>query len=157
MLPRPRGDCESQIQTPDSLARQCSKSFLTAGAGMLTVLLVDDDALILSAASMMLRQWGHHSLCATSLPECIQRIDEHGGEIHFVLLDQNLRNGVTGSGIAQAIWDHLGYRPATALVTGEVSAALTERAKMLGVQLLHKPFNPERLRRLLEPGSSRTD
>jgi len=73
----------------------------TTSARRLTVLAVDDDALVLMSTTAMIEDLGHDVLEATSGREALETLDA-GAVVDLVLTDQAMP-GMTGVELAQAI------------------------------------------------------
>lgn len=117
--------------------------------GDLQVLLADDDDLALSAMSSLLGAWGCDVLCA------------HGADTLLALLDRapapdllisDLRLGGEADGLQLIARVRarpgLGALPAV-LISGDIAPATLAHVQAAGVQLLHKPVRPARLRALM--------
>ena len=68
-----------------------------------TVLLVDDEPIVLEVAAAMLRELGWHTLTANSGKKGLQIFDAHRDAIDLVLLDQQMP-GMSGAEVSRALW-----------------------------------------------------
>lgn len=117
--------------------------------GGLRVMLADDDALALGAMSSLLSSWGCDVTAthtADALLEALARTDTPD------ILITDLRLGGTIDGLeliaalrAQPVLSGL---PAV-LITGDTAPETLSRIQTAGVQMLHKPVRPARLRALM--------
>ncbi len=113
----------------------------------LTVLLVDDDAMVRDATALLLRQWGVTAGLAASVGEAAALVALNRYDI--VLADYRLPGDCDGlAAIAQLFGRPDGPR-AACLVTGDMEPAILARAAAAGVPVMHKPLQPARLRALL--------
>jgi Na+/proline symporter/signal transduction histidine kinase len=118
-----------------------------AGLQALSVLVVDNDLIILEAMQMLLEQWGVRVLKAQGSDEALRL---SGSElIDVVLADYHLGDGTDGLELLQQIKEARGAGIALALITADHAAELTRAARRAGVPLLHKPLRPAALRALL--------
>jgi two-component system, sensor histidine kinase len=109
------------------------------------ILLIDDDASILSALSMLLENWGYLVDCAENSEKAINELETK----HFALIISDYRlpgekNGIDLIKIAQQKQDI----PAI-LLTGEVDPDKLKETELISYRVLHKPIKPAALRLLL--------
>lgn len=118
-----------------------------------TVLVIDDEADVLTAMSLLLRQWGCAVVTAESAAQALALLRQRDQAPDAILSDYRLRDGETGVAAIRAIHHEWGVTPA-ALVTGDTAPDRLVEAASSGYALLHKPFSPARLKvivcRLLE-------
>ncbi len=119
-----------------------------APARQLAVLVIDNDPLIVEATSALLKGLGHRPLGASGMDEALGLC----GEADAVLADYQLDAGEDGLTVIEAIWQTCPGLPAR-LVTAESGAAMKERARLLGVPILAKPVDPEKIERFLAEAS----
>lgn len=119
-----------------------------APARQLAVLVIDNDPLIVEATSALLKGLGHRPLGASGMDEALGLC----GEADAVLADYQLDAGEDGLTVIEAIWQTCPGLPAR-LITAESGAAMKERARLLGVPVLAKPVDPEKIERFLAEAS----
>jgi CheY-like chemotaxis protein len=110
----------------------------------LTVLAVDDDALVLMNTAAMLEDLGHQVVEACSAPEALE-ILRSGKHVDLVVTDQAMP-GMTGIQLASAIrsdWPHLPIILATGYADLPTDTHLV-------VRKLNKPFQQDALARVVE-------
>ena len=73
-----------------------------ARGGPETILLVDDEAIILEVGGRMLRQLGYRVLAAESGAEALERYRSHDGPIHLVIFDM-IMPGMSGNELFEGI------------------------------------------------------
>jgi len=116
-----------------------------------TVLVVDDDEHILMAMDMLLRGWGHVPLSATCRDEALAQLVAAPCAPEIALIDLHLRGNQNGVDVIAALQAHLGPKGLhTAIVTGDTSPEVLATIRAAGVIGLHKPVDPETLRRFID-------
>lgn len=116
-----------------------------------TVLVVDDDEHILMAMGLLLRGWGHVALSATCRDEALALVAQAPRPPDIALIDLHLRGHQNGVDVIAALQARLGPKgPHTAIVTGDTSPEVLATIRAVGVTGLHKPVDPETLRRFID-------
>jgi signal transduction histidine kinase/CheY-like chemotaxis protein len=115
--------------------------------GGVTVLVVDDEALVLKALEMTLRSRGAAVRAARGLCDAAEALARDDGPPDAVVADYTLAQGERGTEIIAAARER-GVRAAV-LITGDTSPARMAEAERSGYRLLHKPVDPDRLTNLL--------
>jgi len=113
-----------------------------------TVLLIEDDPLVLTAMGMVLRQQGCRVIATESVGEALA-VARRRPPPDLVISDYRLPGGQDGiAGVEQLrrIWRHA--VPAS-IITGDLDAAVRDRATEAGCGCLTKPIRPRDLERLL--------
>jgi CheY-like chemotaxis protein len=114
----------------------------------LQVLVVDDDPLVLKVSGALLASLGHW-VTPVSTPAQVDLLLRGGQRWDLVLCDVVLEDG-SGLDVYSVLQRH-GHTPAWVFVSGNVPAALQERiARTEALAVLHKPFDRETLRELIE-------
>lgn len=123
----------------------------TAGHGSvrsLQVLVVDDDPLVLKVSGALLASLGHWVTPVSSAAQ-VDLLLRGGQRWDLVVCDVVLEDG-SGLDVYHAMARH-GHLPAWVFVSGNVPAALQERiARVDALAILHKPYDRETLRELIE-------
>lgn len=128
------------------LAAAPSPAVATPSVGSLEglrVLLVDNDADVLTAMSNTLADWGCHVLPAASAEQALAA----GPEVDLLVVDYHLGEQV-GIDVVAALRVRLGAVPAV-IVTADRSAAVQDAIAAAGLPLLHKPVRLGKLRALM--------
>jgi CheY-like chemotaxis protein/anti-sigma regulatory factor (Ser/Thr protein kinase) len=116
-----------------------------------TVLVVDDDHAVLTALELLLEDWGMRVVRAGAYEEVVELLSE--GEVpalDLVLTDYRLPNGATGAQVIELVRQHRSHIGITGLVmTGDTSPERLIEAQKVECRLLHKPVNPDDLKRAL--------
>jgi CheY-like chemotaxis protein len=109
--------------------------------GSETVLVVEDDAAILQATSMILNRQGYSVLQAQSGAEARSQIAAYDGRVDLVVADVLLPDG-PGPTLVESLSDE----PRGVLfLTGSTSTPIVSSVERLGATVLSKPVDPERL------------
>ena len=116
-----------------------------------TVLVVDDDHAVLTALEMLLEDWGMHVVCAGAFEEVAELLSRGlVSSLDLVLTDYRLPNGATGAQVIELVRLHPSHIGIAGLVmTGDTSPERLIEAQKVECRLLHKPVNPEDLKRAL--------
>jgi two-component system, cell cycle sensor histidine kinase and response regulator CckA len=113
-------------------------------AGLLTVLVVDDEPAIRDIASRILRRAHYTVLTAADGPSALHLASEHPGTIHYLLTDVVMPY-MLGNELARRL---TAARPDTRVLymSGYAEPMLADRASAAAqVRLLDKPFTPDQL------------
>lgn len=113
------------------------------------VLVVDNDEQILTAMSYLLRGWGHEPLLAGSMADVLGHLDA-GAAPELALIDLHLASDAHGLQVAERLRERVGPRIRLAIVTGDTSPEALASICAAGIAGLHKPVDPERLRRFID-------
>jgi two-component system, sensor histidine kinase len=113
-----------------------------------TILVIDDEANVLEAIELVLKQWGCYVLTAESQADGLNLLKQQDRAPDVILSDYRLREGETGIAAIHAIHREWGLTPA-ALITGDTAPDRLKEATESGYELLHKPLNPTRLKIVL--------
>jgi len=114
----------------------------------LRVLVIEDDALALSAIQMLLKSWGCAVHAAPMAPSA-QDVLESGFEPDFIVSDYRLGNGVSGIQAIGGVRALFGRQVPACLISGDTDVGLIRLAHDSGLTLLHKPVRPAKLRSLI--------
>jgi len=114
----------------------------------LSVLVLDDDPMVLDAARQMLTRLGCRACCVDSLAAASEAVAAAGGW-QILLVDYRLPGNVDGVEAAQKLHALMGRRIPTAVITGDILPNRLEKARQAGFPVLHKPLDGARFRALL--------
>ncbi|OHV90558.1 hybrid sensor histidine kinase/response regulator [Mesorhizobium sp. ORS 3428] len=113
------------------------------------VLLVENDADVLSAMTSLLERWQCLVRAATSTDDALDLIGDTDWVPDIIIADQHLDGGDLGTATIAEVRDYLG-RPVPALiVTADGSELVAKAARAAGIELMRKPLKPAQLRALL--------
>ncbi|MGE5477975.1 MAG: PAS domain S-box protein [Bacteroidales bacterium] len=124
------------------------------GAG---ILVIDDEPDVRDSLGLLLESWGHTVLSASSAEDALRRLQGWGRVPDLILADYRLQNGDTGGQAIARVEVHL--RPIAKIpaiiLTGDTAPERLQQAQALGHGLLHKPVQPEALRRMIDDALAR--
>jgi signal transduction histidine kinase/CheY-like chemotaxis protein len=112
------------------------------------LLVVDDDALVLSSTSGILASWGCEVSSAASISQVRQFLRE-GVSWDLVITDYQLDNEGSGIDVIALIRQHHNKQIPCILISGDIGPAVLKLASVGGHHLLHKPVRPAKLRSLM--------
>ncbi len=114
----------------------------------LTVLVVDNDPLIVEATSALLSGLGHRPLGAGNIAAAMELV----GQADALLADYQLDGDEDGLTLIEQVRS---VRPGfpVLLITAESGDAMHERAARMGMSILAKPVDPERIASFLAEAS----
>jgi CheY-like chemotaxis protein len=115
-----------------------------------SVLLVDDDPIVVSAMVAILALWGCRVLTADSIDSANAVLDDHAVTPQLLIVDYRLRHGVTGGQVIAGIQQRFEKPLPAVIITGDTAPERLREANQAGYPLLHKPVEPRRLRAILE-------
>jgi CheY-like chemotaxis protein len=137
----PRGRAAPRAARAPDVAAQLAR------AGVVRVLLVEDDPLVRDATSMLLRVEGYGVTAVASLAEAVRTLET--GAPNLLITDYRLGNGELGTQVIAALRARLGADLKAVLVTGDVPAAAAELRSDPYLQIASKPYNAKELLALL--------
>lgn len=129
-------------------ARAASPAGQVARAGVVRVLLVEDDPLVRDATSMLLRVEGYGVTAVASLAEAVRSAREAGAP-DLLITDYRLGNGELGTQVIAALRHSVGAHLKAVLVSGDVPAAARELRNDPNLRIASKPYNAKELLTLL--------
>lgn len=113
----------------------------------LDVLVIDDDALVRKSTQGIIESWG----CRVSMAAALHEVKELHckADYDLVICDFRLPDG---NGIEMADWIKENFRksPIFILISGDTSPEVLQMVNERGIQLLHKPVRPAKLRSLIQ-------
>lgn len=115
----------------------------------LFVLVIDDEEDVCLAVEGLLETWGCIVMTATSGNAALMQLDEIGEIPDVVLSDYRLRHGETGGDVIHRVREHLSIDVPAIILTGDIAPDSLKDIKSLGYPMLHKPCEPEALRKLI--------
>jgi len=133
-----RTGCEHEVVVPGEVPDLAA--WAPAGPAALTVLVVEDDPLVLGVIAAMLERLGYRVLAAGSPDEALRLSTQHPGAIHLLLTDL-LMPKMSGPALAARL--HRRRPDLPVLYTTGYTDGEVRRAGLLAeeVDLLRKPFS----------------
>jgi two-component system, sensor histidine kinase len=102
--------------------------------------LVENDADLRRALTLLLEKWGLTVLDATTAEEALQLIDDTGMLPDFFLVDHHLGDGMSGAAFVDAVRRRHGTIPAR-IITADRSSEVRAAAARAGVGVMYKPVD----------------
>ncbi len=118
----------------------------TVAHGSETLLVVEDDAAVLSLSCRALEAEGYTILCASDPTDALRIVERHGGEIHLLLTDV-VMPGMSGRDLAQQLAARRAGIRVLYMSGYPGDAAVHKGALTHGSAFLQKPFAPDVLLR----------
>lgn len=112
-----------------------------------TVLVVEDDSMVLMGLQMILETWGMTVLPAEDLPQVLEHMDT--GHPDLILSDLRLRAGLCGFEVVERVREIVGEEVPAIILTGETGKAELAEGRRRNCTFLHKPIQAEPLRHAL--------
>jgi two-component system, sensor histidine kinase len=153
VLPASRGDC---LTVPATLSG--SSIHVPRQVGEAQVLLVEDNAAVRQATSLLLELENYRVTAVASLSEAVQHVQKGHG-IDLLITDYHLSGGETGTQVIAALRALLGDSLKAVLATGDTSSAIKQLPCDPNLRITSKPIQAEDLlallRELLASGAGR--
>ena len=121
------------------------------------VAVLDDDAPSVEAMEGLLERWKCVVISASSEADLLRQIEARGSGPDLLISDYRLRGGRTGLLAVERIRQALGRQIPAILITGDTAPDRLIEAHASGLELLHKPVAPGKLRQLMRIGLARRD
>lgn len=102
--------------------------------------------MVLMGLSMILESWGMTVLAADDMPQIVERLDG-GGRPEAILSDLRLRNGLSGFEVVDRVRAMLDETLPAVILTGETARSELQEGHRRHIAFLHKPVQPDALRR----------
>ena len=130
-------------------AAGASKGADQAPAGSPRILLVDDDAGVRKATSMLLTVEGYRVIAAAAVGEAVHSARENP-DIDLLITDYHLARGETGVDVMQGVRAVLGSDLKAILITGDTSSMIRDLEPDERTRLASKPINADELLALIK-------
>ncbi|HEU0234397.1 MAG TPA: ATP-binding protein [Gallionella sp.] len=140
-----RSSMAAAEQVSNDLNQEVEKSPL-AGKRLL---IVDDDAAVLSGTTGILTSWGCKVNAAASVTQ-VEQFLRDGVKWDLIVSDYQLGSNANGIDIIDLVRQHQNQRIPCILISGDTSPTVLKLASVSGHHLLHKPVRPAKLRSLIE-------
>ena len=111
-----------------------------------TVLLVEDDALVLTATRRLLKSWGAEVVTAVDAEAAFSTATKVSEPPDMIIADYSLGAGANGRQLIESLRGHFGLRIPAVHVTGDTSpATIREMSVQADTAIAHKPVDPAEL------------
>ncbi len=114
-----------------------------------TVVVIDDEAVILSAMRALLEGWGYNVLTAADLENAQHLIQSQAAQVHCIIADLRLRDNKSGVEAISQLRKQYGESMPALIVSGDIAVERLQEVKEQGLEMLHKPIQPAKLRSFL--------
>lgn len=108
-----------------------------------SLLIVDDDSIILNSLSYLMESYGYKVTGTKSSSEAMTIIREGSGQFDFIISDYRLPDGETGIELINAIRQKTGSLIPALIITGDLEMSETQAFVDTGLKVLHKPVGAE--------------
>jgi len=119
-----------------------------AAAGRARILLVEDDASVRDATSMLLRVEGYRVTAVGSLSDALRAVAQEAPAL--LVTDYHLAEGELGTEVIAAVRERVRPELKSILLTGDTSTEIKEMRADPNLRILSKPVDAEELLRLLQ-------
>ena len=136
---------EALVAEPVSARRRQRTDSHTATG---TVLIIDNEAAILTGMEALLGRWGYRVVMARTLGEA-QDIARQDGSPALMIADYHLDDGQLGDEVVAALRDELGANIPAMIISADRSEEVKTRLAAAGLPMLNKPIKPAMLRSLM--------
>ena len=133
------------LTAPVELAEQPSQAAADQAMGK-SVVVIDDDILVLDGMRGVLKSWGCSVVTAMSEDAVLAVLSEGGKPPDIIISDYRLRDGRTGLDVIERIRRVFGMPIPAFLISGDTAPERLREARASGYYLLHKPVLPITLR-----------
>ncbi|MFK7891827.1 MAG: ATP-binding protein [Granulosicoccus sp.] len=127
-----------------------SKPLATKSAEGRVVLVVDDEPQVLQSMRHMLEGWGCEVMLAESARDALKVIALSEETPEVILSDYRLRDNHNGVDAVAAIRESVDKQIPAIIITGDTSPERLKEVKKTGLQLMHKPVNPDELHETMQ-------
>lgn len=122
-----------------------SKAGATASLLQALIVVIDDDERILVAMRALLEQWDARVITATSGMQALDLCSEEIRIPDLLVCDYSLKQNENGIDVINNLREEFNHQIPAILITGDISAQLSEDAKKAELILMHKPVQAELL------------
>jgi signal transduction histidine kinase len=133
------------LTSPPKLAGSRPHPALDQALGK-SVVVIDDDALVLEGMTGVLKSWGCSVVTAHCEDTALEALSESESPPDIIISDYRLRDGKTGFDAIERIRQRFGAPIPAFLISGDTALERLREARESGYYLLHKPVLPITLR-----------
>lgn len=134
---------------PTQVASPAENTIIMTKGCQASVLVIDDEVTILNAMGALLESWGYQVILADDLAEALDKLQKENIVPGCIIADYRLREENTGLEAIEVLRQHFGIDIPAIVVSGDIAKERIVQIKQHGLQLLHKPVPPARLRSFL--------
>ena len=111
---------------------------------------IEDDPSILGGLKRVLTAWGAEVFACGRVDDALLQLSLAAREPDIIIADYRLSGGVNGIHAVEKLRASFGTELPAIVMTGDTSAGVTEAIRASGCRLVHKPLEPQMLRRLID-------
>ena len=115
----------------------------------LTIFVIDDDIPILDSMRQLEPSWGCRFKLFSSILEVSSYIKNNNDRPDVIVSDYRLAGSVTGIDVINQCQAHYGADIPAMLITGDTDPELLSEIEHIGIHILHKPIDAEKLKAVL--------
>ncbi|MGI9228131.1 MAG: ATP-binding response regulator, partial [Gammaproteobacteria bacterium] len=115
----------------------------------ISVLLIEDDLMVLHATQQLLESWNCKVICAISGDIAMNIISDPLKTPDIIIADYSLPGNLNGAETISKIGEILGYHVPAFIITGEADTSKVRKIADHGYRVLSKPVHPAKLRALM--------
>lgn len=134
---------EAAVRRPEPLVQESASVFSLAGR---FVVLVDDDADVLSALSATMEKWGAKVVSADARSQAMTRLASADRVPDLIVADYQLAEGETGVDVIESVRHEFNVHIPALLLTADTSQERAREAAQHELPLMYKPVSPQSLR-----------
>jgi signal transduction histidine kinase/ActR/RegA family two-component response regulator len=114
-----------------------------------SVLLIEDDVMVLDATQQLLESWGCNVICSKSAQEAEHLMFDPHNIPDIIIADYRLPGNINGIQAISNVTAKLGYPVPAFIITGEADTSEVRKIADHGYRVLSKPVHPSKLRALI--------
>jgi len=114
-----------------------------------SVLLIEDDVMVLDATQQLLESWGCNVICSKSAQEAEHLMFDPHNIPDIIIADYRLPGNINGLQAICNVTAKLGYPVPAFIITGEADTSEVRKIADHGYRVLSKPVHPSKLRALI--------
>jgi len=114
-----------------------------------SVLLIEDDVMVLDATQQLLESWGCSVICSKSAQEAEHLMFDPHNIPDIIIADYRLPGNINGIQAIGNVTAKLGYPIPAFIITGEADTSEVRKIADHGYRVLSKPVHPSKLRALI--------
>lgn len=134
---------------PHSLIPVCEREGYDQHLLGAQIWMIDNDAAICNAMSVLLEGWGCELLTAQSLDELNEKVSVGSDPVDLLIADYHLDNGVVGTDVVAEILGRRREVPPVLMITANYTNELKQQIRESGYLLMNKPVKPMKLKATL--------
>ena len=115
-----------------------------------SIIIIDDDYLVLDALKLILTGWGHDILALDSGAAVRNSMANYDEIPHLIITDYRLPNSENGIDLIEYMRNEFNENIPAILITGDTALDDSVVGKTQGIRLMHKPVTTQKLKELLD-------